>query len=45
MVGVVGIDITERKQSEVALQAAKEMAETAKSNEYGKGPNCRPPLS
>ena len=29
LVGVVGIDITERKQSEVALQAAKEMAETA----------------
>jgi len=30
LVGTVGIDITERKQAEVALQAAKEMAETAK---------------
>ena len=29
LVGTVGIDITERKQAEAALQAAKEMAETA----------------
>jgi PAS domain S-box-containing protein len=29
LVGTVGIDITERKQAEVALQSAKEMAETA----------------
>jgi PAS domain S-box-containing protein len=29
LVGTVGIDITERKQAEAALQAAKEMAESA----------------
>jgi PAS domain S-box-containing protein len=29
LVGTVGIDITERKQAEAALQSAKEMAETA----------------
>jgi PAS domain S-box-containing protein len=29
LVGMVGIDITHRKESEAALQAAKEMAETA----------------